>query len=160
MKPGVRRIVTGHDSKGNAVVRIDDVIDFEEVGGGVARFAKPWTTDRFPADNNDDFDGSRRETRLTCPGGSVLRFVDIAPQTSSPMHRTVSLDYGIVLEGEIVLELDDKQQVSLQAGDVVVQRGTIHAWINNSDCWTRIVFVLLDAEPVRIGDETLAAVNG
>ncbi len=79
MKQGVRRVVTGHDAAGNAIVSTDDVIEFEDVEGGIARFAKPWTTDRFPTDNNDEFDGSKRETGLTCPGGSVLRFVDIAP---------------------------------------------------------------------------------
>ncbi len=74
------------------------------------------------------------------------------------MHRTLSLDYGVVLEGEIVLELDNKEQVTLQAGDVAVQRGTIHAWVNETNQWTRMVFVLLDAEPVKIDGKTLEAV--
>lgn len=67
----------------------------------------------------------------------------VQPGRHPLMHRTQSIDYGIVLEGEIVLVLDD-QEVTLRAGDVVVQRGTIHAWNNRSDAPCRIAFILID----------------
>ncbi len=80
----------------------------------------------------------------------MLRIVDFAPETRSPMHRTSSVDYGMVLEGEIDLELDSGEVKHLSAGDVVVQRGTNHAWVNRSDRWARMAFVLIEAAPVRI----------
>jgi len=75
------------------------------------------------------------------------------------MHRTDSLDYGIVLEGEIVLELDDGKSVHLKAGDVVVQRGTIHAWVNPTDKPNRMAFILLDAKPATVGGKPLPTVH-
>ena len=63
------------------------------------------------------------------------------------MHRTRSIDYAIVLDGEISMLLDDSE-VDLKAGDILVQRGTNHAWINRSNRWCRIAFVLIDAEPL------------
>ena len=63
----------------------------------------------------------------------------------SPLHRTASVDYGIVLEGQITLILDDSE-VTLQAGDIVVQRGTDHAWANRGDTTAKVVFVLVDGE--------------
>ena len=105
------------------------------------------TTDLPPANNNDETDGAKRKVGLTCPGGSVLRVVDFVPHQRSPMHRTHSIDYGIVLEGEISLELDSGEVRHLTAGDIVVQRGTNHAWVCGSQR-ARMAFVLLDARPV------------
>jgi quercetin dioxygenase-like cupin family protein len=75
-------------------------------------------------------------------GGSRLRVVDIPPGAESPMHRTESIDYGVVLEGWIVLRLDTGE-VSLGPGDVVIQRGSDHAWENRGAEPARILFVLL-----------------
>jgi len=151
----IRRIVTGHDDKGRAVFKSDDKIAGAAVEGGVAEFALAWTTNRSPADNDDPYDGAKRTVGLACPGGTVLRFVDIAPGRRSPMHRTNSIDYGIVLQGEIDLELDDGAIKHLHAGDVVVQRGTMHAWVNNSQAWSRMAFVLIDAAPATVGGKAL-----
>lgn len=71
------------------------------------------------------------------------------------MHRTISLDFGIVVFGEIVLELDDGVETVCKAGDVVVQRGTIHAWHNRTDQMTRMIFVLLPSEKVVVNGEEL-----
>ena len=71
------------------------------------------------------------------------------------MHRTNSVDYGIVLDGELDMELGDGEVVHLQAGDVVVQRGTNHAWINRSDRPCRMAWILIDADPVKVGDQEL-----
>lgn len=154
LKP-IRRIVTGHDPKGQAIVQSDSIAQSSDVGGGQARFALLWSTDRSPADNGDTKDGAQRQVGLTSPGGTVLRIVDFAPGTRSPMHRTSSVDYGIVLEGEIELELDSGEVKRLSAGDVVVQRGTNHAWVSRSDRWARIAFVLIEAMPVRIEGASL-----
>ena len=113
-----------------------------------AWFNKIWSTDSWPSDNNDLADGAERETGLASANGSVLRIVEMAPGHRSPMHRTRSLDYGIVLAGEIDLELDEGRIVSLNVGDVVVQRGTIHAWINRGATAARMAFVLLSAAPL------------
>ncbi|KAF1984850.1 hypothetical protein K402DRAFT_119761 [Aulographum hederae CBS 113979] len=80
---------------------------------------------------------------LTIPNGSVLRYVDMPPHSLSPMHRTVSLDYGIVLEGEVELVLDSGETRVMRKGDLAVQRATMHAWRNSGEGWVRMVFVLL-----------------
>jgi quercetin dioxygenase-like cupin family protein len=66
------------------------------------------------------------------------------------MHRTRTLDYGVVISGSLVLELDDGIEVTLNAGDVLVQRGTIHNWINRSDAPCTVAFILIDALPIVI----------
>lgn len=101
-------------------------------------------------------DGSLRESGLTCPGGTVLRIVDFAPGCKSPMHRTQSIDYGIVLEGEMTMELDSGSVTQLKAGDVVVQRGTNHLWHNRSDKRCRMAFVLIEANSVSAGGAVLS----
>jgi quercetin dioxygenase-like cupin family protein len=143
----IRRIVTGHDARGRAVVLKDSVIDGREVLGGAASFAVVWKTVSSPVDHDDDTDRAAEPVGLTQPNGSVLRIVDIPPGVRSPMHRTSSLDYGLVLSGELSLELDDGAITDLHPGDVVVQRGTIHAWINRGTGTARMAFVLLDAKP-------------
>ena len=86
-----------------------------------------------------------REAGLTLDGGSVIRVVDMLPGKQSPMHRTNSIDYGIVLEGEIELELEDGAKKTVRQGGIIVQRGTNHLWRNTTDkvCW--IAFVLIEA---------------
>jgi quercetin dioxygenase-like cupin family protein len=146
--PEVRRVVTGHDAEGRSVISIDEVAKGE-------RFTLIWTTDRSPADNMDEVDGSKREVGLAIKDGTVFRVGQLDPGDHSAMHRTNSVDYGIVLEGELDMEMDGGEVVHLKAGDVVVQRGTNHAWINNSDAPCKMAWILIDAEPVRIGDKVL-----
>jgi quercetin dioxygenase-like cupin family protein len=141
----IRRVVTGHDASGRAVVLKDSVIQGREVLAGQASFAVIWKTISSPVDNDDAADRAAEPVGLTQPNGSVLRIVDIPPGVRSPMHRTNSLDYGLVLSGEVSLELDDGAMTDLRPGDVVVQRGTIHAWINRGKGSARMAFVLLDA---------------
>ena len=147
----VRRIVTGHNRDGLAIIASDKVFEPRPVTGGIASFAKLWTTAMSPADNTDDFDGAERKTGLTCPGGTVLRIVDFGPGKASPLHKTNSIDYGIVLEGEIELQLDSGAATRLKPGDVVVQRGTNHAWVNVGEGWARMAFVLIEAKPLGDG---------
>lgn len=147
MQHSVRRIVTGHDANGKAIFKDDAVHEMESINNGQAFFAKLWTTDRSPADNNDETDGATRASGLTLHNGSVFRIVDMPPGSRSPMHRTSSVDYGIVLNGEVHLELDEERVVKLMPGDCVVQRGTIHAWENKTTEMARMAFVLVDAKP-------------
>ncbi len=145
----VRRLVTGHDGQGKAVFLIDDAVEEAPLG------AQLWSTSQLPADNADASDGSQRQLGIAAPGGTVIRVITIAPGHRSPMHRTQTLDYGVVLEGRIQLELDGGATRTVGAGDVVVQRGTIHAWENVSDKPCRIAFILIAAEPLSIGGTTL-----
>ncbi|MEH7253802.1 cupin domain-containing protein [Neobacillus niacini] len=154
----VRRVVTGHDENGNAIVKIDDTITGKKIADE-AEFAMIWSTDAFPSDNTDEFDGSQREIHRTSPGGTVLQFLNMYPGKKSKMHRTKTLDYGIVLEGEITLELENGVEATMKAGDVIVQRGTIHAWHNKTDKICRLAFILLDAQEISVGNQILEPVN-
>lgn len=148
VSPPVRRIVTGHDDSGKAVFRSDDLLPVNPIPSGDAAFSLIWTTASVPADNNDDTDGRERDAGLTLHQGSVIRIVDMVPGGTSPMHRSSSIDYGIVLSGAVELELDDGAVTTARAGDIIVQRGTIHLWRNPSATEIcRIVFVLIEAAP-------------
>lgn len=145
LKP-IRRVVTTHNEQGKAVFQSDDRFDTELIRSGDAKFALLWTAPELPVDNNDDTDGRARDAGLTLQGGSVIRVVDMLPGSESPMHRTNSLDYGIVLSGQLELELDGDKRTLLNAGDIVVQRGTMHLWRNPSLTEVcRIIFVLTEA---------------
>jgi quercetin dioxygenase-like cupin family protein len=143
--PPVQRVVTGHDSGARAVFKSEDVTPTRMIPTGDAAFLLVWTTETVPADNNDETDGRDREAGLTLNQGSVIRIVDMLPGKQSPMHRTNSIDYGIVLEGEIELELDDGAKRPVRQGGIIVQRGTNHLWRNTSDKVCRIAFILIEA---------------
>jgi quercetin dioxygenase-like cupin family protein len=158
--PPVRRIVTGHDADGKAVLRSDDLLPVEPIPSGDAAFSLVWTTATVPADNNDETDGRLRDAGLTLHQGSVIRIVDMLPGGTSPMHRSSSIDYGIVLSGAVELELDDGAVTTANVGDIIVQRGTVHLWRNPSASETcRIVFVLIEAAPVVIDGVQLDDIN-
>lgn len=143
--PSVQRVVTGHDADGRAVFRSEDSSPTRMIPSGDASFLLVWTTETVPADNNDEIDGRLRDAGLTLNRGSVIRVVDMLPGKQSPMHRTNSLDYGIVLSGEIELELDDGATRTVHEGGIIIQRGTNHLWRNTSDKPTRIAFILIEA---------------
>lgn len=143
--PPVQRVVTGHDVNGRAVFRSEDVTPTRMIPSGDASFLTIWTTATVPADNNDETEGRDRPTGTTLEGGSVIRVVDMLPGKESPMHRTNSIDYGIVLEGEVELELDGGEKKTVRQGGIIVQRGTNHLWRNTTDKVSRIAFVLIEA---------------
>jgi quercetin dioxygenase-like cupin family protein len=143
--PPVHRVVTGHDANGRAVFRSEDVSPTRMIPSGDAAFLLIWTTATVPADNNDETDGRERDAGLTLNQGSVIRIVDMLPGGESPMHRTNSIDYGIVLEGEIELELEDGAKTTIRQGGIIVQRGTNHLWRNVTEKVCRIAFVLIEA---------------
>ncbi|KAI5457426.1 hypothetical protein BGZ63DRAFT_417138 [Mariannaea sp. PMI_226] len=159
--PEINRFVTTHDDKGRSVFSgdIEESMNFftVDVGGGEsAGFELGYTTRGFPIPLTNDQDlamfqdayAQKKEDGLIRKDGTLLRYVDIPPGVASPMHRTVSLDYGIVIAGEVECVLDSGEVRTLRAGDLMVQRGTNHAWRNNGKEWVRIAFVLLQSTPV------------
>lgn len=152
----IRRVVTSHDDKGKAVVAIDevsrDVVSFRPG----ATIANIWSSQGFPVDNAGTADTAKEITGTTREDGTVFRVIEYGPGVTPRNHRTNSIDYAVVLSGEIDMELDD-QVVTLRAGDVLVQRGTIHNWVNRYGAPCVIAFVLIDARPAEHGGKVLAA---
>ena len=174
MAKPVRRVVTGHDAGGKAVVLADGAAPNQKARNAGIVSTLLWVTDETPADIAGSKDRADREMGVPPPSaGSVLRVVDFPPVSAEAVakldqaavhremgltghasgagtrhpftHRTRSVDYAIVLEGEIDMLLDDSE-VHLRAGDILVQQGTNHAWVNNSKSVCRIAFVLIDAQ--------------
>ena len=152
----LRRVVTGHDANGRAVVKIDEISKNQPSGRPGRSACVVWTTESFPVDNSRDQDGSKRPVGTTLKNGTVFRVVEFAPGVSPRVHRTDSIDYAVVISGEIDMELDDSV-VHLKAGDVLVQRGTIHNWINRSSEPCVIAFILIDAKSVEVDGKILRA---
>lgn len=158
----VRRIVTGHDAGGKAIVTTDERLTATSRPGrgGIAR-CEIWSTDKMPVDNSDEADAAQRKgfvVRHNYVGsgqGTVVRVVEFAPGSPKFMHRTETVDYAILLSGECDLELDDGATVHMTAGDIVVQRGTMHAWVNNGTQPCVFAFVLIDADPVQVAGQSL-----
>ena len=166
-----RRVVTGHDASGRAVVLIDGAAPNAKLRRATGLTSTLlWVTDRSPADNAGSADAAEREIGVAPPPrGSIFRVVDFPPAADfgavdnaamlremgialgqggarhAGMHRTKSIDYAVVISGEIDMLLDDSE-VHLKAGDVLVQRGTNHAWVNRGRENCRIAFVLIDAK--------------
>jgi quercetin dioxygenase-like cupin family protein len=156
MAVNVRRVVTGHDANGRAKVAIDEVSKNVISSRPGASACVIWTTEGFPVDNTGDADTSTRKVGTTLANGCVFRVVEFAPGVSPRNHRTDSIDFAVVMSGEIDMQLDDSE-VHLKAGDLLVQRGTIHNWVNRGREPCQIAFVLVDAKPVTVGGKTLLA---
>ena len=154
----LRRIVTGHDEQGNAIVKIDEIAQHWREGRPGGTILNVWTTDSAPANNSLDTDGGMREGKFTMiQNGSVFRILDFKPGLERRMHRTNSIDYIVVMSGEIDMELDNGVEVHLKQGDVVVQRGTIHNWINRGTETCIMAVILIHADPVTAGGKVLNA---
>jgi len=154
----VRRVVTGHDAKGRAVVKIDEVSKNITSSRPGQTACVVWTTESFPVNNTGDSDEGLREVGTTLKNGTVFRVVEFGPGVAPRNHRTDSIDYAVVLSGEIDMELTESV-VHLKAGDVLVQRGTIHNWINRGTTPCVMAFVLIDAKPVEVDGKVLNAVG-
>jgi quercetin dioxygenase-like cupin family protein len=157
-----RRIVTGHAPDGRSIVVEDGGVPHIRTLPG-ASFDEVWSTGAAPEPLGLVPAGEPTSMAPRIgppPGGSTIRLIDFPPAPAggrrSPMHRTASIDYGIVLEGEMILLLTDSE-VALKAGDVVIQRGTDHGWENRSDHLARMAFVLIDAS---FAPELQAAIGG
>jgi quercetin dioxygenase-like cupin family protein len=150
-----RRIVTGHDASGKSVV-LSDAPTPKSLDIGTAAFHEIWITAQSPVQiSATELEPTERPVRTPPPAdGVVVRFTEMAPGAESPMHRTETVDVGVVLDGETWLLLDDGSETRVSAGDAVVQRGTNHAWANRSERPVRMLFVLIDG---TITDELRAA---
>ena len=159
----VRRIVTGHDASGKAVVITDERLQ------AVSRLGRPhiagceiWSTDKMPVDNSwDEAEAAQRAgfvKRYNYVGtgqGTVIRITEFAPGAPKFMHRTETVDYALLLSGECDLELDSGEIVHMKPGDIVVQRGTMHAGVINGTAPAVFAFVLIDADPAKAGGQDL-----
>lgn len=141
----IRRIVTSHDARGKAVVGVDDVVESKPgiMDKNVSN-AFVWSTQTMPADAN--FDPRTGKVDLTPgPNGTIMRVLELPPGCPAHMHKTQTVDYVIMLEGECDMVLDDGAEVHMNQGDIMVQRATYHGWANRSSKPCKIVFVLVDA---------------
>src|SRR5438270_3967598 len=145
----VRRVVTGHDAEGRAIVQIDEVSQNLRSARPGAQACVVWTSQGFPIDNTGTADEGLRESGTTLDNGTVFRILELEPGNSPRNHRTDSLDYAVIMSGAIDMELESGDITHLKAGDVVVQRGTVHNWVNRGTGPGRIAFVLLAAQPVE-----------
>ncbi|KAL2811700.1 hypothetical protein BJX63DRAFT_272049 [Aspergillus granulosus] len=169
------RYITTHNDSGQAIfsTTLSEKMPVAPIPDG-ADFSLAYTTSTYPASISSESDIQSYASYLepgASPGlvissGSVCRIVDMRPGALSPMHRTVSLDYGVVLEGVVELVLDSGETRTLHRGDVAVQRGTNHAWRNVTppvkgedgvlrEQWARMLYVLQPAEKVTIGGKDL-----
>ena len=139
----VRRLVTGHNKDGKSLVKWDSEIDGKP---GRDRFEKVdlWATDSLPARLAED-DPAKWDFGTTLANGSVFRFCRYEPGVAERWHRTDSIDYAVILSGEIWMQLDEGE-VLLKAGDVVVQRATYHNWVNRGTEPCLIAFILIATE--------------
>ena len=154
----VRRVVTGHDAKGRAVVKIDEVSKNITSNRPGATACVVWATESFPVNNTGDVDEGLREVGTTLKNGTVFRVIEFAPGVAPRNHRTDSIDYAVVVSGEIDMELEHSV-VHLNAGDVLVQRGTVHNWVNRGTKPCVMAFILIDAKPVEVDGKVLNAVG-
>jgi quercetin dioxygenase-like cupin family protein len=154
----VRRVITGHDAAGKAIVKVDEVSTNLFSGRPGATGCNVWTTEGFPADNDGADDQGLRKVGTTLPNGTIFRVLEFAPGLAARNHRTDSIDYIVVMSGEIDMELDDSS-VHLKAGDVMVQRGTIHNWVNRGTAPCVLAVILLAAKSVEAGGKVLPAVG-
>lgn len=152
--PPIRRVVTGHDDAHTARTLID-------APATNAKYPQPgvvstmiWCTDgapaRVPVGENPEDMGARILGTAPPRNGTRFAVIDFPPGNVPHMHRTETVDYVIVMEGEIEMDMD-ASSVKLVAGDIMIQRGTNHAWANRSNKRARVAFVLVDAEPLGIG---------
>ena len=152
----IRRVITGHDNQGRSKVLIDETVSNVISSRPGAQSSVIWSSTGFPVSNDGDHDPSHQDIATTIDNGTVFRIVHYGPGVTPRNHRTDSIDYAVVISGEIDMELD-VGSVHLKAGDVVVQRGTIHNWVNKGKEPCIIAFSLIASKPVTAGGKPLPA---
>jgi len=153
----LRRVVTGHDAQGRSTVFIDATVSNVFSPRPGAAFSVIWSSDGgFPVSNDGNQDPSNRKIGTSIDSGTVFRIVSFGPGVTPRNHRTDSIDYAVVMGGEIDMVLETGP-VRLRAGDVLVQRGTIHDWVNNGSEPCVMAFALIAAKPVTINKRPLEA---
>ena len=146
MAANIRRVVTANDSEGKSEVWIDDLAQNVKVSRSGVTGTVVWTTDTVPPDLSGAEDlGDKEVERPPVRRGTIFRIIEFQPGNTTDMHVTQTIDYAIVLKGEIDMRLDKGAAVHLVAGDVIVQRATLHDWVNTGDEVCVIAFILIDA---------------
>lgn len=161
--PGLTHHITGHSPTGSAIIESTRPAHWNTLLDNTFGFNVVYTTSEFPVSLNNNADIkthdevlAKGQLGLVNPNGTVARMVDFAPGSEPLMHRTQSLDYGVVVEGEVEMVLDDGVVKTMRRGDVAVQRGTNHGWRNTSETeWARMFFVLQECQKVSIGGKEL-----
>ncbi|KXG50740.1 Cupin 2, conserved barrel [Penicillium griseofulvum] len=165
--PYIRRYITTHNTEGESVflshAQVPDYLP-STPSGDDGEIALLYATTSMPASVGSEADVAMYDEFLhqppgiTVDGGTVFRLIDLRPGRATPMHRTVSVDYGVIIEGEVDLVLDSGASRSMHRGDVSVQRGTAHSFRNRSDTkWCRMLFVYLPMEKLNIQGKDLEA---
>ena len=160
--PPIRRVVTGHDNNNVAKVIIDAPATNHKGGASGAQSTLIWITEGAPAEmpvgeEVEDM-GARILGTPPPPNGTRFAVITFPPGNPGRMHRTETIDYVIVMQGELDMDMD-QSTVKLKAGDVMVQRGTNHAWVNRGTEVARAAFVLIDAKPLGIGHPIVRGEN-
>jgi quercetin dioxygenase-like cupin family protein len=150
--PHIRRIVTGHDASGKAIVWMDGPATNHRYPFEKASTTLLWVTDETPSDYLAREDpGNRTAGTAPPPGGTRFAFFELQPGSElQPLHRTDTVDYIVCISGSVEMALDDSF-VTMNAGDVMIQRGTNHAWLNRGTEPARLAVVLTDGKPKRAG---------
>jgi quercetin dioxygenase-like cupin family protein len=160
--PRSKRFITTHNEEGKAIFseKVSPEVKWGNIGK--AQFFPGYATKNFPSKLNDEEDITTYDDLVHNPSGIVissgtfLRVVDMKPGHVSPMHRTVSLDYSVCLEGEVEMVLDSGESRLLKRGDLGIQRATNRQWRNRSNTeWARMLYVLTPVEPMTIRGKTL-----
>ena len=151
--PRIRRIVTGHDANGRAVVKIDGEASNHKYPDEKVSSTLMWSTDASPTPFLGNSDQGARIIGTAPPaGGSRFTMMEFMPGNASHgLHRTDTIDYVICISGEMTMYLDDRASVKLRPGDVLIQCGTDHGWVNEGTVPCRLAVVLLDGTPKRAG---------
>ncbi|HEV2572451.1 MAG TPA: cupin domain-containing protein [Beijerinckiaceae bacterium] len=152
----LRRVVTGHDKAGRAVVKIDEISTNIRNNRPGATSYVIWSTNAWPISSDDETDPTSRVISTTEENGTVFRIIRYDPGVVPRRHRTDSIDYAVVLSGEIDMELDG-ETVHLRAGDTLVQRATVHNWVNRGSEPCIIAFVLVSAKSPTVDGKPLEA---
>ncbi|OTA56049.1 hypothetical protein K449DRAFT_387810 [Hypoxylon sp. EC38] len=150
---GARVIVTTHKEDGTSVFHSDRVVEsFSPFGPERSSFSVFDARPSVPVNNLEEPKDLQKTLPRVTPTGVTFCITNMAPRQSAPMHRTISLDYGVVLSGEIVLELDGGKEKIVKAGEFIVQQGVNHAWHNRTDEVCRIAFVMVGSEKIKLAD--------
>lgn len=144
----IRRIVTTHDADGKAIIGMDSQIESNPgVKDKNVQSSVLWATSQMPVDMSGNADPAASKLGLNpAPNGSILRMLELPPGAPALMHRTNTIDYVLLMEGECDMILDDGKEVHMNQGDIMIQQGTWHGWANRSSKTCRIAFVLIDAK--------------
>jgi uncharacterized cupin superfamily protein len=162
----VRRVVAGHDASGKSIISSDEVLTAVSRGAGAnITGCEIWSTDQMPVDNSREAESSQKagfvkhepkhNNYVRTGGGTLIRIIEWGPDHPRFTHRTETVDYTVILSGEIDLEMEGSEVVHLQPGDTVVQRGSIHTWMNRGTTPAVMASVLIDALPVEVDGKTL-----